>query len=692
MDWRAASALNNRTRVGPPLRFFERRPAAIRDTRARPDPHGRLSLTGKQGYEQTAGDYGCGLIAEDPVNDTIHPATSFHDEPTIRLEQELLRLARLDAGARRVLGLLANRFIHLRGFERLGFARLGDYCTERLGWSARQIQEVARVAAALARLPAIDLAFRSGAVGWSKARLLASLASPSNEARWLEVATTCDVKSLAAVTAAARSAAREQKSSGRSGFAPGMQSKGEAPADFPDDDIDEEAEDRVLVRIECSRRAMRLWNEARRMAPQIAGRPLAKWEVAELIAAEASSCPGPYLQTWQQEPWASLSDGAAGAGKRGNGSGRSRAGANPENNGSEGTRMDAGQTTRATIDPSASDPTAGTPFECELASVDTLDAFGLDDAMRRVRRSMQQRQSQLGAALATFLDLGLYRRLGFDCAADYIRERLGMSERSARDITRLARASGRGTPELTAAYTSGVLTPLQLLTLIPVLRVWNCAAWIRRAREVTLRRLADEVAWAEERALLEPTLTVVMPPAPDQDLGRPSGDRQICARHSTGDSACRELWGILGRIRLIFVAPISVSRLFRTIMQSFAGPAEPRWLALERMLEAVLTQWKSQPRHRDPVFARDGFRCTAPACSSHNNLHDHHVIPRSAGGTNDMWNRTTLCAWHHLRAVHGGLARAVGKAPGAIEWELGLATSRPPLLRLRGDRYLGTAS
>jgi len=38
--------------------------------------------------------------------------------------------------------------------------------------------------------------------------------------------------------------------------------------------------------------------------------------------------------------------------------------------------------------------------------------------------------------------------------------------------------------------------------------------------------------------------------------------------------------------------------------------------------------------------------------------------------------------------VHGGLARASGQAPGAIDWELGLAAGRPPLLRLRGDRYL----
>jgi len=65
-----------------------------------------------------------------------------------------------------------------------------------------------------------------------------------------------------------------------------------------------------------------------------------------------------------------------------------------------------------------------------------------------------------------------------------------------------------------------------------------------------------------------------------------------------------------------------------------------------------------------------------------------HHRPRSAGGSNDLSNRTSVCAWHHLRALHGGLARATGQAPGAIDWELGLSAGRQPLLRFRGDAYV----
>jgi len=80
------------------------------------------------------------------------------------------------------------------------------------------------------------------------------------------------------------------------------------------------------------------------------------------------------------------------------------------------------------------------------------------------------------------------------------------------------------------------------------------------------------------------------------------------------------------------------------------------------------------------VFARDGWRSTAPGCSSFRNLHDHHIVFRSAGGSDDLENRTTLCAWHHLRGVHTGLVRCVGAAPHALRFEFGLRDNLPPLL------------
>ena len=84
------------------------------------------------------------------------------------------------------------------------------------------------------------------------------------------------------------------------------------------------------------------------------------------------------------------------------------------------------------------------------------------------------------------------------------------------------------------------------------------------------------------------------------------------------------------------------------------------------MLDHVIDVWGGYGRrvpaaHR--VFERDRWRCTVPGCSSLTNLHDHHIVFRSAGGSDDLVNRTTLCAWRHLRGVHGGSCDGLGRLP-----------------------------
>src|SRR5438477_450416 len=115
---------------------------------------------------------------------------------------------------------------------------------------------------------------------------------------------------------------------------------------------------------------------------------------------------------------------------------------------------------------------------------------------------------------------------------------------------------------------------------------------------------------------------------------------------------------------------------------------EVSWLRALSLLP-VVDEGSTQPRHRDPIFARDGWRCAVPACTSRRNLHDHHLLFRSRGGGNARDNRITVCAWHHLRGIHQGRVRAWGTAPDAVTWELGTRPGQPPLLTLQGDRYMG---
>src|SRR5690606_18946785 len=48
----------------------------------------------------------------------------------------------------------------------------------------------------------------------------------------------------------------------------------------------------------------------------------------------------------------------------------------------------------------------------------------------------------------------------------------------------------------------------------------------------------------------------------------------------------------------------------------------------------------------------------------------HHLVFRSAGGSDAPRNVGTVCVWCHLRGVHGGRIRAQGPAEN-IRWELG---------------------
>ena len=63
------------------------------------------------------------------------------------------------------------------------------------------------------------------------------------------------------------------------------------------------------------------------------------------------------------------------------------------------------------------------------------------------------------------------------------------------------------------------------------------------------------------------------------------------------------------------------------------------------------------------------------------------IILRSRGGSDDPRNRVALCAFHHLRGVHGGRLRCTGRAPDGLTWQIGIRPGRAPLVTYTsGDR------
>jgi hypothetical protein len=85
------------------------------------------------------------------------------------------------------------------------------------------------------------------------------------------------------------------------------------------------------------------------------------------------------------------------------------------------------------------------------------------------------------------------------------------------------------------------------------------------------------------------------------------------------------------------------------------------------------------------IYIRDRFRCTSPVCNRRD-VTPHHLVFRSAGGSEDAHNLTSPCAWCHLQGIHGGRIRALGSA-GRIHWELG--PTHAPSLIVHGRDRLG---
>ncbi len=625
-----------------------------------------------------------------------------------QLDAELLVACRGETAARRHVGELARQLLRDRSYQRLGFARLADYARERLGLSARTVESAAWVADRLDELPLVASALDRSEISWAQARTLCGIASAADECAWLQCARQSTVAELAAIAATRRP----------------------RPSDPEGDDdlIDDEPAQRL--RITCSARARALWRRAVELASRAAGESLARWRAAEAIAAEALSgrpadariadralveC----MRLAQRERRRARAEARAASepGVESMPTGNAAAdGADARN------AMKRGTTDVRNVVEIAPPSDVATPMSCDGPPA---DPFALDAQLRFAVQAIHTSEPRIGRLLRVIIDQKFYRTLRFPSVSAYVRERLGISPRKAWALVKVEKSTWRA-GEFQRAYHDGRLSWCRALTLIPVVDHANAAAWIERAERVTVRRLADEVNHVMEAVDVFGTDVPRDPPSIDDPLPsaaayapRVGGRRyrgtasasacgvQTCAhvKASVQTGAYLKPTGTPGepeslmnlaaaeRARLEvcdtevqFTGPASVVALFRDALDAFSQPGDPRALALERVLRHAIGAWEALPRHHDPIFARDGWRCTVPGCTGRRNLHDHHVVWRSRGGDNGRDNRTAVCAAHHLHGLHRHAIRAWGEAPHAIHWELGVRPNRPPLVSYVGDR------
>jgi len=559
---------------------------------------------------------------------------------------------RAHAPLRRALARLATRWMALRGWERLGYARLSDHARERLGLAARQVQELARVDAALAALPRIDAAFSTGALPWTRARLLCSVATPADEDAWLAFARRTTARALAREVRAVDAGALE---AGALGLEDRLDS-------YPF----------VTVQVRCSGATHGKWWRVRQLAPRIAGERLTAWACMESVVGEVlSTLPLADVPNVFENEFVNMETLVSTRG-----CGRAER---------DEPRAANGCASHGFADPLDPVPAPLPPPPVIAALVDDLDsaeAFGLEDRLRRALALEQRRWAELAPLLAEVMAGRLYLAHGHRSFASWVQERLGISPRKARALLRLERAAAV-CPAFGSAWREGRLSWVQAQMLVAIVVLdeslpWR-AAWIAHAERVSVRRLEEDV----ERAV---ALRELEPPA----------ERQTGAPPTEPEQSLGDLFELPQPRRFFFTAPRDVARLIRATICSVRRHLEQRTgrpcsedEAVGAMLDHALTAWcAGQPRahvaHR--VFARDGWRCTVPGCTSYRNLHDHHVVFRSAGGSDELVNRLTLCAFHHLRGVHAGRVSVTGRAPSRLRFALGLRPDRAPLLRYRsGD-------
>jgi hypothetical protein len=639
----------------------------------------RTASTGPRGARRrAAAGVSCDVSPAPDPKDTSHQRQDWSREQASKVDADLRRLARREAEARLALGRLARVFSVRQGHHDLAFVSIGDYTRERLGISSSQFYELSQVATSLTWLPLIEDALAQGTISWTKARELVAVAAPEAQEQWLAVATRCTADQLHALIASARTSATASPPE-RAGC------RGGCSAGCPhDDDIDDEPSVTVVMR--CPQAVRLLWWEVLRLSCRVAGSDLAAWQSAEIIAAEGLSESG-----WPLEPFEGLWTG---------------------NQYSTRNVHNAAATDVATIVlPEAYQPGARAQrdhLSRMAVSRESVTAEQLDQSMRAVIATMQRIDADIGRLLCLVADRRLHRQLGCNDFGAYCRNALGMCTRKARALVAIERARRRTCSRITEAYRSGLLSWHRCLVLLPVLTERTADAWIERAQQVAARRLADEVMWSHMACDAGVELETMPPPLHarlDADFGSFVHFRGSFETESAGTglesagaefgSASTGLESALLDAEIRYRAPITVAGMFRSAVFARRRPGEPVWMGLMRLLAHVRTFWMAVPKHHDPIFERDGWRCAVPACSSRRNLHDHHVVFRSHGGGNEPDNRVAVCASHHQHGIHRGVLRASGKAGVGLDWELGRrdASGRPLLcVSGRGEVYTAATS
>ena len=576
-----------------------------------------------------------------------------------RLASELVR-------ARHALSVPLARcsaaFVFRRGWFDLGYARASDHARERLGRSGRWVRDLGMLGGALARLPGLARALcgddGGSPIGRVAAGLIGRCATEATLDAWVLLARSIPIRELRARVAEALA------DNG------GMSGEG-ARTSTPECAENDESDDLAQVVLRVPRPLRAAFDEAHRLHEAVEGRPTDRASFVEALVGEASAGAGsgsvdaPELsppdhcssrEVWDRSRIESYLAEVSGFWR--SLEAHDRAPESPEAKLARTVLHRARFLSRHAGEGEAED------LEAQLRALITLE----NDLERA-----------LGALLAHMAERRAWSALRFSGVGHYGEQRLGMSRAAAESRAWVARVVSRS-PALKESYESGRLSHEAVLLLGRLFTEWRLvgpeqAAWVEHAEVLTIRRLRDEVARAMR---LADEHSPACPGAANRDPidgprrgGSVPTDAQwrafLVRVPGQSRERVRRLCSLAGATPDVFPGVTLKLGLPRDLAEAFQALVAFRGLA-SILLEFVEVWDASPPRVSDRIYIRDGWRCTAPGCSSRKNLEDHHIRYRSAGGDDSPGNRTCLCRFHHQQGEHGGRTRVTGTAPLGMKW------------------------
>jgi hypothetical protein len=374
---------------------------------------------------------------------------------------------------------------------------------------------------------------------------------------------------------------------------------------------------------------------------------------------------------------------------------------------------------------------------------DVFDAIQKLERLRRLERPLRLLQARLLRDLRATRALDA---LGYTRVRDFVEQRLGVSERTARNLVATANLF-EDVPALKEWYERGDISLAKAHAVKALTYGRGIEPHCRRARELTHRQFEREVRFQRHLRECLPHLAArFRGPLPQpgldaaliRDLCKEGWTRAkiggelrkrgveaiqqgasrdpaenpvvmhrlevlldlLISEHYDDPPTDRQTFGRPPKtIRIRFWAPYETAADWKVaieIIRRRIDPFLPEWKAAMILFAYVHEQWMLEDPETKPtqyrILKRDRFQCQAPGCPRRDSLEVHHMEYLSQGGPNTADNKVPLCHGHHQHSVHPGYARVSGKAPQSIRWELGCRPNEEPLLILRGERIVGGSS